>query len=127
MEWINSLPRTLRRGILPLIYLPMMLRGLALAACLAGCLPGRAAAQDGITERARRYLNELIRLDTTNPPGNETKGAQYLKAILDREGIASEIFEMEPGRGNIVARIRGNGKKRPLLLMGAHRRRRRRT
>ncbi len=65
-----------------------------------------------------KILSGFVRIDTSNPPGNETKGAEYLKAILDREGIPSEIFELEPGRGNIVARIKGNGKKRPLLLMG---------
>ena len=77
-------------------------------------MPDFAAARDEVVN----ILSGFVRVDTSNPPGNETKGAQYLKTILDREGIASEIFEMEPGRGNIVARIRGNGKKRPVLLMG---------
>jgi len=65
-----------------------------------------------------QILSGFIKVDTSNPPGNETKGAQYLKAILDRDGIASEILELEPTRGNIVARLKGNGKKKPLLLMG---------
>lgn len=69
-------------------------------------------------EEVVSILSGFVKIDTSNPPGNETKGAEYLKSILDREGIASEIFEMEKGRGNIVARIKGNGKKRPLLLMG---------
>jgi acetylornithine deacetylase/succinyl-diaminopimelate desuccinylase-like protein len=76
--------------------------------------PDFAAAREEVV----KILSGFVRIDTSNPPGNETKGAEYLKAILDREGIASEIFEMEPGRGNIVARIKGNGSKRPLLLMG---------
>lgn len=76
--------------------------------------PDFAAARDEVV----RILAGFVRIDTSNPPGNETKGAEYLKAILGREGIASEILEMEPGRGNIVARIKGNGKKKPLLLMG---------
>jgi len=76
--------------------------------------PDFNAARDEVT----KLLAGFVRIDTSNPPGNETKGAEYLKAILDSEGIASEIFEKEPGRGNIVARIKGNGKKRPLLLMG---------
>jgi acetylornithine deacetylase/succinyl-diaminopimelate desuccinylase-like protein len=63
-------------------------------------------------------LSGLVKIDTSNPPGNEIKAAQYIKTLLDREGIASEIFESAPGRGNIVARIKGNGSKRPLLLMG---------
>jgi acetylornithine deacetylase/succinyl-diaminopimelate desuccinylase-like protein len=59
-----------------------------------------------------------VKIDTSNPPGNELKAANYIKTILDKEGIASEIFESAPGRGNIVARLKGNGSKRPLLLMG---------
>jgi acetylornithine deacetylase/succinyl-diaminopimelate desuccinylase-like protein len=65
-----------------------------------------------------KILSGFVKVDTSNPPGNETKGAEYLKSILDREGIPSEIFEMQKDRGNIVARLKGNGKKRPLLLMG---------
>lgn len=63
-------------------------------------------------------LSGFIKVDTVNPPGNETKGALYLKAYFDRAGIRSEILELEPGRGNIVARLKGNGSKKPLLLMG---------
>src|SRR5215475_8688555 len=69
-------------------------------------------------EETVKILAGFVRIDTSNPPGSETKGAEYLKSILDREGIPSEIFEMESGRGNIVARLKGNGKKKPLLLMG---------
>ena len=76
--------------------------------------PDFAAAREEVVN----ILSGFVRIDTSNPPGNETKGAEYLKSILDREGIASEILEMERGRGNIVARLKGNGKKRPILLMG---------
>jgi len=76
--------------------------------------PDFAAARD----EATKILADFVRIDTSNPPGNETKGAEYLKSILDCEGIASEIFEMTPGRGNIVARLKGAGKKKPVLLMG---------
>jgi len=79
-----------------------------------GPTPDFAGARDEVV----KILTGFVRVDTSNPPGNETKGAEYLKAILDREGIPSEIFEKESGRGNIVARLRGNGKKKPILLMG---------
>jgi acetylornithine deacetylase/succinyl-diaminopimelate desuccinylase-like protein len=69
-------------------------------------------------EEAVKTLQDLVRIDTSNPPGNETKVAQFLKSLLDKEGIASEIAAMEPARGNLIARIKGNGKKKPLLLMG---------
>jgi len=69
-------------------------------------------------DEAVQLLESLIRIDTSNPPGNETKVAEYIKSLLDKEGIASEIHTLQPGRGNIVARLKGNGRKRPLLLMG---------
>jgi acetylornithine deacetylase/succinyl-diaminopimelate desuccinylase-like protein len=77
-------------------------------------LPDFEAAHEELVE----MLRGLIRVDTSNPPGNETKGAVYLKDYLDREGIPSEILELERGRGNLVARLKGSGKKKPLLLMG---------
>lgn len=67
---------------------------------------------------AVRFLSDYIRINTVNPPGNEAQGAKYLKAILAREGIPSETFELVPGRGNLVARIKGNGSKKPVLIMG---------
>jgi acetylornithine deacetylase/succinyl-diaminopimelate desuccinylase-like protein len=69
-------------------------------------------------EEAVQFLQDLVRLDTSNPPGNETKAAEYVKSILDKEGIPAELLTLEPGRGNVVARLKGNGTKRPLLIMG---------
>jgi acetylornithine deacetylase/succinyl-diaminopimelate desuccinylase-like protein len=69
-------------------------------------------------EEAVRMLSDMIKIDTSNPPGNETKVARYIKSILDEAGISSEILELKAGRGNIIARLRGSGKKRPILLMG---------
>jgi acetylornithine deacetylase/succinyl-diaminopimelate desuccinylase-like protein len=54
-------------------------------------------------------------MDTSN--GNETKAARYIQAVFEKEGIPSVIFESAPGRGNIVARLKGNGTKKPVLLM----------
>src|SRR5690242_13930230 len=67
---------------------------------------------------ALHNLQELVKIDTSNPPGEETRVAQYVKAILDKEGIPAEILAQDPKRGNLVARIKGNGKKRPILLAG---------
>src|SRR5579871_3655790 len=64
------------------------------------------------------FLSDLVKIDTSNPPGNEIKAAEYFKSVLDKEGIASEIFESALARANLVARLKGNGSKRPLLLMG---------
>jgi acetylornithine deacetylase/succinyl-diaminopimelate desuccinylase-like protein len=63
-------------------------------------------------------LSELIAVDTSDPPGNEMGAALVLRAHLEREGIACQIFEPDPGRANLVARLPGAGRKRPLLLLG---------
>ncbi len=63
------------------------------------------------------WLQGYLRTDTTNPPGNETAGAQYLAQILTKEGIASEILEFAPGRGSLVARLPGSGREPPLCLL----------
>src|SRR5438067_6731495 len=78
-----------------------------------------AVAQTGesAADLAARYLPELIRLDTTNPPGNETRVARYLKEVADRAGIPAELLGDNPQRLNFVARLRGSGRKRPLLLI----------
>jgi acetylornithine deacetylase/succinyl-diaminopimelate desuccinylase-like protein len=64
------------------------------------------------------YLAALVKIDTSNPPGNETRAAQYMKEVLARDGIESQIFESAPGRGNLVARLHGSGGKKPVMLMG---------
>ena len=64
------------------------------------------------------FLTALVKIDTSNPPGDEIKAANYIKGLLDKEGIPSEIFESAPGRANLVARLKGNGTKKPLMLMG---------
>lgn len=69
-------------------------------------------------QRALDLLCDLVRIDTTNPPGNETAAATYLAQKLSAAGIATEIVEPRPGRGSIIARLKGSGDAKPLLLMG---------
>jgi acetylornithine deacetylase/succinyl-diaminopimelate desuccinylase-like protein len=76
-----------------------------------------AAQPNTIGQRAQQYLVDLIRLDTTNPPGNETRVANYLKKVADAEGIACELLGGDPARLNFVARLSGSTSLRPLLLM----------
>lgn len=70
-----------------------------------------------VRDEAVGYLGDLIRINTTNPPGNEISACQYLAQVLAREDIAATILEAAPGRGNLVARLRGSGRGAPLLLM----------
>ncbi len=89
-----------------------------LASCVASAQTAGAPDFDKARAEAVEHLAALVKLDTSNPPGNEILAAEYIKRVLDREGIASEIIESAPGRASIVARLAGNGKKKPLLLMG---------
>ena len=65
-----------------------------------------------------QHFQALLRMDTSDPPGTEREAAEYLKQVLEKEGIAVEMFAIEPHRPNLVARLKGNGSKRPLLIMG---------
>lgn len=67
-------------------------------------------------DMAAIYLRDLIRLDTSNPPGNESRVARYLKQVADTEGIPAKLLGPDPERLNFIARLRGSGKQRPLLL-----------
>ena len=79
---------------------------------------GQAQKGPPIGEDARKHLIAMIRLDTTNPPGNETRVAQYLKQAVEAQGIACELLGDDPKRLNFVARLKGSGGGgRPLLLM----------
>jgi acetylornithine deacetylase/succinyl-diaminopimelate desuccinylase-like protein len=64
-----------------------------------------------------RHFRALLQIDTSNPPGNETKAVEYLKKVLEDEGIPTQTFALDPNRTNLVARLKGNGSKRPLLIM----------
>jgi acetylornithine deacetylase/succinyl-diaminopimelate desuccinylase-like protein len=69
-------------------------------------------------DEAVQHLRNLLRIDTTNPPGNETAAAEYLAAVLRQEGYQPQVLESSPGRGNVVARYRGSGEREPLLIYG---------
>lgn len=71
-----------------------------------------------VTHEATTILQELLRFDTTNPPGNETPCIEHIATILQRDGIEPIVLESAPGRGNLVARLKGDGSLPPLLLMG---------
>lgn len=64
-----------------------------------------------------KHFLSLLRVDTSNPPGNETTVVEYLKKTLEAEGIATQTFALDPSRANLVARLKGNGAKRPVLIL----------
>jgi acetylornithine deacetylase/succinyl-diaminopimelate desuccinylase-like protein len=63
-------------------------------------------------------FTSLIKIDSSNPPGNETQVAKYLQSLLEKEGIPSILAGAEPERLSLIARIKGNGSKKPILIMG---------
>src|SRR5512139_825711 len=69
-----------------------------------------------ITTEAVHYLHDLLRVDTTNPPGNELAAAEYLAGVLRAEGYEPIVLEAAPQRGNMIARLKGDGSLPPLLL-----------
>lgn len=71
-----------------------------------------------VNAEAVGIFKDLLRIETVNPPGNELPAALFLAKLFDKEGIAYDLVESEPTRASIVARVKGNGKKDPLLLNG---------
>ncbi len=67
---------------------------------------------------AVELLRDLLRIDTTNPPGNEEKAALFIQDFLRREGVSSEIYQAVPGRANILSRIKGRLSGKPVILLG---------
>ena len=70
-----------------------------------------------LADEVTRLLQELIRLDTVNPPGNETQAAELLRDYLAENGVESELYAKTPERANLVARIPGRGDGPSLLLL----------
>jgi acetylornithine deacetylase/succinyl-diaminopimelate desuccinylase-like protein len=71
-----------------------------------------------LRDEAAELLGELVRLDTVNPPGNETKAAELLRAYLEDAGVRCVLYAKEPERANLVARIPGRHDGKRLLLLG---------
>src|SRR5512143_1948664 len=69
-----------------------------------------------IAAEAVHYLQDLLRIDTTNPPGNELAAAEYLAGVLRAEGYDPIVLEAAPQRANLVTRLKGDGTLPPLLL-----------
>jgi acetylornithine deacetylase/succinyl-diaminopimelate desuccinylase-like protein len=74
-----------------------------------------------LEDETLRHFQALLRFDSSdppmNPPGGEKPAADYIKQVLDKEGIPAQLFAIEANRPNVVARLKGSGAKPPLLLM----------
>src|SRR4051812_16730900 len=90
-----------------------------LPALLASCALAQGSRVDWEKQKPEvlERFQDLIRLNTSSPPGNETKAVDYLRKVLEDNGIPTQTFALDPNRANLVARLKGNGSKRPLLIL----------
>jgi acetylornithine deacetylase/succinyl-diaminopimelate desuccinylase-like protein len=99
------------------IFRKAVLCGLILFALAAGAPADTAFNWDAIQKEALELFIQYLKIDTTNPPGNEIRAARFFAEICKREGIEHQVFEPSPGRGTIWARVKGAGGKRPIVLL----------
>ncbi|HEV2665147.1 MAG TPA: M20/M25/M40 family metallo-hydrolase, partial [Blastocatellia bacterium] len=100
-----------------------LLRVLLCLTIIANITPGGARASDPkidwdeVQQEALDLFIQYLKIDTTNPPGNEARAAEFFAGVCKREGIEHHVFEPFPGRGSIWARLRGDGSRRPIILL----------
>lgn len=87
------------------------------AAAMEACPRATALEPQAIAAEASCLLRQYVRIETVNPPGNELQAAKFLRDVLARDGIESQIIESAPGRANLIARLRGTGAGRAVALM----------
>jgi acetylornithine deacetylase/succinyl-diaminopimelate desuccinylase-like protein len=83
---------------------------------LATLVLALAATAPDYDAEAVRVLRDYLRIDTTNPPGNELAAARFFEKLFASFGVRGEVIDIAPGRANFYARVRGDGTKRPLVL-----------
>src|SRR3984893_12102278 len=96
------------------------MRSLFVLALLGAFVPARAQTPDWskVNGEAMRHFQALVQIDSTDPPGNETRVVEYVRKVLEAEGIPVTVVAKEPARANLIARLKGDGSKRLLLIMG---------
>jgi acetylornithine deacetylase/succinyl-diaminopimelate desuccinylase-like protein len=97
-------------------------RRIRIATLAMALLPGAAGAQPApdwkaVEAEAIKAIQAYVRIDTSNPPGDVTKAADFLVAILEREGVPVKRYESGPGRSIVLSRLKGSGRAKPLLLL----------
>jgi acetylornithine deacetylase/succinyl-diaminopimelate desuccinylase-like protein len=125
--FVNGLRRMPRLLLLVMAWSPLLT--LPLAAQVAppptNTLPASQSSLGDLTSLtgdAKVWLQDLIKINTTNPPGNEQAAAKYILAVLQKEGISAEELPVVPGRTSVVARLRSSAVADPsrALLLVAH-------
>ncbi len=104
-----------------LLALPLCLRAQTPPVAPPATPPAVSAELDSLGNEAAGWLVDLIRINTTNPPGNELAAAKYVAGVLQKEGITPEVIEIAPGRGIVIARLQSGAMPDPskaLMLVG---------
>ncbi|MEO8337547.1 MAG: M20/M25/M40 family metallo-hydrolase [bacterium] len=114
MNRYSKVSRSLGMGLATLVF------PVSLAAQTATATPKTPVDWNAMQTEAVGVLQQYLRINTTNPPGNELETARFLKAFLAKEGIEAQILdtiELGPGRANLYARLKGNGSKKAIALV----------
>ena len=108
-----------RQSLCAVVFVAALLPTDMARAQTPGTRTAAATAPDwnGVRDETVRHLRRLIQLNTVNPPGNEITVARYLDSTLRAAGVETHLFEPSPGRAAFVARLRGTGAEKPVLLM----------
>ncbi len=117
--------RIMRSAFLWLLVTRLLVTGAILRSLAYGeesGMPSSRISEEHLREYsdlAENWMQQYLRVDTTNPPGNEMRGVEFFKKILDEEGIENRAFEVAPGRGDLWARISHSAaeSKRPIILL----------
>jgi len=94
----------------------MFRSGLTLLLALAVHAAEPVVDWNKVNPEALQHYQAVVRINTSNK-GNETSVVNYLKSVLDRDGVAYQVFAREPNRANLVVRLKGNGHKKPILIL----------
>jgi acetylornithine deacetylase/succinyl-diaminopimelate desuccinylase-like protein len=97
------------------LILPFFL--IALLVASLDCRRADGGAEDPAEREAREAFISYLKIDTTNPPGNETAGAKFLQQLLQKEGIEARLVGSDPRRQSVYARLRSGSNEKALLLL----------
>ncbi|MGZ5444299.1 MAG: M20/M25/M40 family metallo-hydrolase [Thermoanaerobaculia bacterium] len=84
---------------------------------LAGCTEANGVREDPVDREAEDALVAYLKIDTTNPPGNESAGAVYLRDLLLKNGISAQLVGEDPSRRGVYARLESGTSEKALLLL----------
>lgn len=96
---------------------PVAVCWLLVAGVLTSCREANGVASDPIDHEAEEALVAYLKIDTSNPPGNETSGATYLRDLLVKDGVQARLVGADPQRQGVYARLSSGSKEKALLLL----------